>query len=228
MVDPHAAQAALRSSTGVCGYDAHRCSTRGKAQSCRPVSSPVDCDSLRPPASHHASHPDRHLHTHGRRPRSPHGVGPRDRTVSLPPSHNCELVWRGPLRRRRSIYSQYVLSHTIFIGVQSVSFVAVPPRAAAHLTASAPLHRAPRLKGRLQHRRPGKPMTAVTALHCRHSGLHVQAARPTSNVTRGRQRRAAPPPARRAAPLRTRSTSSRHDLRITIPATRRSRDAACT
>ena len=51
----------------------------------------------------------------------------RDRTVSLPPSHNYELVWRGPLRRRRSIYSQYVLSHTIFIGVQSVSFVAVPP-----------------------------------------------------------------------------------------------------
>jgi hypothetical protein len=111
----------------------------------------------------------------------------------------------------------------------SVSFVAVPPRAAAAAhTDSRPLHRAPRLKGRLQHRRPGKPMTAVTALHCRHSGLHVQAARPTSNVTRGRQRRAAPPPARRAAPLRTRSTSSRHDLRITIPATRKSRDAACT
>jgi hypothetical protein len=217
----------------VCGYDAHRCSTRGKAQSCRPVSSPVDCDSLRPPASHHASHPDRHLHTHGRRPRrSPHGGGSpaRDRTVSLPPSHNCELVWRGPLRRRRSIYSQYVLSHTIFIGVQSVS--SRSPRGPRLTSALRPqhhyLHRAPRLKGRLQHRRPGKPMTAVTALHCRHSGLHVQAARPTSNVTRGRQRRAAPPPARRAAPLRTRSTSSRHDLRITIPATRRSRDAACT
>jgi hypothetical protein len=224
MVDPHAAQAALRSSTGVCGYDAHRCSTRGKAQSCRPVSSPVDCDSLRPPASHHASHPDRHAFTRTVGDRGP-VPGPRDRTVSLPPSHTCELVWCGPLRRRRSIYSQYVLSHTIFIGVQSVSFVAVPPRARGfqhHSTA----HRVS--KDGSNDRRPGKPMTAVTALHCRHSGLHVQAARPTSNVTRGRQRRAAPPPARRAAPLRTRSTSSRHDLRITIPATRRSRDAACT
>jgi hypothetical protein len=138
MVDPHAAQAALRSRTGVCGYDAHRCSTRGKAQSCRPVSSPVDCDSLRPPASHHASHPDRQDDTFTR---TVGDRGPRDRTVSLPPSHNCELVWRGPLRRRRSIYSQYVfVAHHFYRCSQSVSFVAVPPRAAAHLTqASAPL-----------------------------------------------------------------------------------------
>ena len=122
MVDPHAAQAALRSRTGVCGYDAHRCSTRGKAQSCRPVSSPVDCDSLRPPASHHASHPDRHAFT-----RTVGDRGPVPATGRYRSRRRIIASWYGAARYvvddqySRSIYSQYVLSHTIFIGVQSVS-----------------------------------------------------------------------------------------------------------